>query len=492
METAAIHSIAAQKASEGKKPRITLVFKYMYPGELAQGIGILHSMLSENGYKVEQRNLNEDLGARLNMLMSLRPLERTIDHFVLKFNKGRRNAVLIRLLDALIDELDVRDSDLVGFSVHSKYHLPLYFALAKRIKERHGAKTVFGGPYIKLFHELIDMKQHGFIDYLAIADAELTVLGLARYLEGKESSLHDVPSLKFVENGKVVTSSVKVMESNLIPPPTFQKRRVKEMEALSHVGIGMPYEISKGCPHKCTFCTYPSLNRYRRKTIEKVIYDLKAMTEKNSSAKVKFTDATFNADPKFVNALCDAMIAEKLNLTWATWATPCISPELLGKMRQAGCIALYYGVETGSKRLNALMRKSVSVEDGERCLRDTAKAGIKVHANFIIGFPHERREDVVETLEFIRRNKEHFFKVYIYRFQLVKNTPIFLDPSFFRINILDSYGDFDFDTFKFDEVGGLGWDKKIMQTEAYVREVLSALRREGVTCFYDQRTHMPY
>jgi anaerobic magnesium-protoporphyrin IX monomethyl ester cyclase len=72
-------------------------------------------------------------------------------------------------------------------------------------------------------------------------------------------------------------------------------------------------------------------------------------------------------------------------------------------MKRAGCILIYYGVESGSQRVLNLMKKHIKIGQIVRAIRWTKEAGIETLASFIIGFPGETRKDIEETIAFAKR-----------------------------------------------------------------------------------------
>jgi len=475
-----------EKLFSESKFKIKLVFKYTYSDELALGISILDSFLSKHGYYVEQYNLNDNFDSFMNKLISSTYLSKKIFDTVknkIFIEMGYRylnsdNHPFARVLDKIINKMGLTSFELLGFSVHSKYQLIPYLALAKRIKERYNIPIVLGGPYIKLFHEYIDLEKYKFIDFLIISDAELALLELVRYLEGKQKDISKIPSLKYIHDNKIIRNKELLIDIEDIPIYNHNKQRLNKIQnSQFNISGGIPYIIAKGCPFRCTFCTYSSLNEYQRKSLDVVIKELKILKETHNCNKFRFTDATINANPKYLEDLCDILIENNLGIEWFAMATPNIKLELLIKMRRAGCLALMYGVETGSSKMNKSMRKTVSVERGEKCVQDTYSANIKNLLNFIIGFPHETIDDVKDTIGFIIRNSKFIHNVNISRFQLTPNVPIFNNPEQFDIKIIGQLSKLNIDTFKFDEINGLKWKQKIKQTKKHIRMVEKVVRK---------------
>ncbi len=70
---------------------------------------------------------------------------------------------------------------------------------------------------------------------------------------------------------------------------------------------------------------------------------------------------------------------------------PEMTDKLLRKMHQAGCIGLWYGVESGSQRILNKMKKGYDLETAKKVIHDTARNGIRVLIFMIVDFPGETR-----------------------------------------------------------------------------------------------------
>jgi len=90
-----------------------------------------------------------------------------------------------------------------------------------------------------------------------------------------------------------------------------------------------------------------------------------------------------------------------LEITWSCSSRiDTITEELLKIMRSSGCVAIYYGIESASKRILEYYRKKISLEKAKEAIRATKKAGIAAICSFIIGAPIETKKEMDETLKF--------------------------------------------------------------------------------------------
>jgi len=77
--------------------------------------------------------------------------------------------------------------------------------------------------------------------------------------------------------------------------------------------------------------------------------------------------------------------------------------ELLERMRASGCVSVSYGIESGSETILKAMRKNANLEQAKQAIENTRAAGLRCPVSFMIGYPGETRETVMETVEFCKK-----------------------------------------------------------------------------------------
>src|SRR5438045_6804954 len=86
----------------------------------------------------------------------------------------------------------------------------------------------------------------------------------------------------------------------------------------------------------------------------------------------------------------------------------CVDEELLERMAAAGCRSIYYGVETGSTRMQKIAEKNLDLQLFEPILRKTVTLDVAATASFITGYPQEEVTDQQATLDLIGSCFLHF------------------------------------------------------------------------------------
>jgi radical SAM superfamily enzyme YgiQ (UPF0313 family) len=132
-----------------------------------------------------------------------------------------------------------------------------------------------------------------------------------------------------------------------------------------------------------------------------------------------FQDDSFSASPRFVQSLCDELIARGSKMPWmARVRVDELSLPLLESMKKAGCIMLGLGVESGSERIIQIMKKQHGSKAWLGLCRQafawTRKLGIGTNAYYVLGNPTETREEIEQTIRFAMELNSDSIQVHFY------------------------------------------------------------------------------
>jgi radical SAM superfamily enzyme YgiQ (UPF0313 family) len=255
---------------------------------------------------------------------------------------------------------------------------------------------IVGGIHPTLLPErtLKDMEA----DLLVIGEGKLTFRELISCLK-EDRSFQKIPGIAYRLNGEIIINPLRPLIDNLDLLPFPARDLIFNPEDFS-INYGMIF-TARGCPSKCIFCASNKLwsRKVRFRSKENILEELKAVIKTHSISYFRFTDDTFTLNKKRTLDLCQLIIDEKLNIAWeCDTKVKCLDEELLEKMKEAGCIQVNIGVESGSERIRRLIRKECSIEKIEKAFRLINEVGIEAVAYFMFGFPSETKEDMEKTL----------------------------------------------------------------------------------------------
>jgi len=306
--------------------------------------------------------------------------------------------------------------------------------IAREIR-RHRPETqvIIGGPHVSSM-ALETVQRFPELGVAVCGEGEAVLGPLLRVLEhGK--GLNSIPGLVYRdEEGVVQATTAAPVQRDLdaLPMPAwdllpgFPKNFPPAIYDYPR-GPVATVAASRGCPFHCRFCDTSTFgSTIRRYSPRRVFEILSHLRERWGIRHVGFVDDLFVASRRRVSELCDLLIEAKLGLTWSCNArVDSVRPELLKKMRAAGCWEISYGLETGSPELLAAMGKVATVEQAEHAVRWTHAAGIRSKGLLMLGYPGESLATVEATRRFVCRIPMQVMS--LSKFTPYPGSPIYID-----------------------------------------------------------------
>ena len=134
-----------------------------------------------------------------------------------------------------------------------------------------------------------------------------------------------------------------------------------------------------------------------------VVDELEFLHRNYYANQFTFYDDAFTVDQDRTAQICEEIQRRGLKIKWdCETRVDMVTKELFVKMRQAGCIAVWFGVESGSKKVLNSMGKGFSLAQTKRAFKWAKEAGLMTVAGVILGFPGETKETAWETIRFVK------------------------------------------------------------------------------------------
>ena len=290
--------------------------------------------------------------------------------------------------------------------------------LVKQLKPH--VKVIVGGGIVSSSPQsLISVSS---VDVGIIGEGEEAVVEVIHAFENG-TPLSRIVGIAFQENGQVIETQHRKDIQNLdaLPFPAWDLFKVGEVYSRfpSHFSLFKARRIgsiytTRGCPFQCTFCY--TEKAVRQRSIENVIEELKELKGRYGIRHILIVDDLFVVRKKRTMEFCEAMIKNKMNLTWsATGRCNIIDPEFLKAMRAAGCEFMGLGIESGSDTVLKAIKKSQTSKMIIEAVKMVQRAGITPGGTFILGLPPETRETIRETVDVykqINRYRTHVNKFF--------------------------------------------------------------------------------
>ncbi|OGV53678.1 MAG: hypothetical protein A2X49_16145 [Lentisphaerae bacterium GWF2_52_8] len=358
------------------------------------GLGYLSSCLREAGF--ESLIYNAEFKAKPFPERTAAERMEAHSRFITSLNNDSHE-VWLEYLEVLKKE----KPDAVGFSCTSATIIPC-LKMAKWAKE-HGASTIFGGVHPSILPQ--ETLNNDCIDYILTGEAEKTLPAIMRALK-KGVRPEGVPGAGWKGESGLVLIPPEEPSRDMDSLPLPDKDHIVDRE--SQISLFGGILSSRGCPFKCRFCSGRSMHkgivRYRK--LESVLDEMAGINKKFGLSRVQFFDDSFLLNKKRAFEFCDKISESGLSMRWSAF-TRCdsVTPEILLRLKAAGCRYLGCGVESGSDRTLSKIAKGYTRADAIAGMRAIRNSGIALSMNIIIGFPFETVEDVKESISLIRELK---------------------------------------------------------------------------------------
>ena len=290
--------------------------------------------------------------------------------------------------------------DLIGISLRNLDNLtyPTSISYLKEVEEVVGicrqsipSRVVIGGSGYSLAPK--ELLQHLDVDFGIVGEGEEVFQQL----------------LKSLERGDPIPPSPCLLVKETPFPPLIEGARVFALQGpdrslfetnryLEEGGMGN-IQTKRGCPFSCIYCTYPLLEgkKVRLRKTEEVVEEIEHITEQGVDF-VYFVDDIFNYPPSYAETLCREIIRRKMEVKWTAFVNPGFLEEtLLELMKEAGCVGVEFGTDSGSQRMLENYKKSFTRDDIIRSSKICSKLTIN-HCHYLLfGGPGEDEETIEES-----------------------------------------------------------------------------------------------
>lgn len=156
---------------------------------------------------------------------------------------------------------------------------------------------------------------------------------------------------------------------------------------------------SRGCPFACEFCSNVVFgSSYRERSPTSVVDEVEEALWFGYE-RISFADDVFTMNRTRVLAICAEIEHRELSFAWECLArVDGFEPAIAQALRRAGCRRVFFGIESGSDEILRLMRKQITTAQARQAVAVARRAGLEVGAFFIVCYPGETDETVLETL----------------------------------------------------------------------------------------------
>ncbi|RJQ56223.1 MAG: radical SAM protein [Nitrospiraceae bacterium] len=263
--------------------------------------------------------------------------------------------------------------------------------------------VIGGGPHCSSFPE--SSVKEALLDIGVIGEGDFIINEIA---SGKD--LQQIKGIAYKKGDEIITNEredfIKDLDSLPFPAyPLYEKEKYKVPAAIARENPVAWVETSRGCVFGCIYCNKSCFGKtFRVKSPERIVEEF-AEVKKLGFREIHLTDDGFTTNIKRAKRICDLLIESKVNIGWSTITgirVDRVDFELLGKMRQAGCYRVYFGIESGNQEILNNIKKGITLEQVRKAVESAKKAKLEVAGYFMIGLPGETEKTMQDTIRFAK------------------------------------------------------------------------------------------
>jgi anaerobic magnesium-protoporphyrin IX monomethyl ester cyclase len=310
--------------------------------------------------------------------------------------------------------------DVVGYSVYTGSQA-YYRDLNLRIKHAVDVVSVFGGPHPTYFPEFIE--EPG-VDAVCIGEGEGAMLDLAQALQ-RGQQLTGIENWWFKrDGGEIERNPVRAAVDNLDAIAFPDRELLFEADEFTRQSGIKHFITSRGCPYDCTYCFNHALaevyrgkgKRLRQMSVDKVVEEVRWVQQRYSMQFVVFLDDLFIVYERWLEELAVKFPREVGLPFFCNVRANLVTPKKIDLLKQAGCVSVGMGLETGNPALrNQILKRNMSDAQIIEASTVIRGAGIELLTTNMLGLPGGTLANDFETLALNHACKPAYANAFLYQ-----------------------------------------------------------------------------
>ncbi len=298
--------------------------------------------------------------------------------------------------EELIRFIKKEDIKLVGVSFRTASYMSARTFVNGLAEIRNRIFIVAGGHHATAFPKraILDL----LCDVVVRGEGEYTIIELVNALQN-DKTLSDIKGITYRNREEIIDNEDRPPIVNLDELP------LPARNLLSYDSYTVSTIItSRGCPFKCIYCDKGvSTRQVKFRSPENIYSEIVEISKNYNEKKIYFVDDHFFLAKVRLNKVFDLIEKNNLRFNWICQARADeVDFEMLKRAKKLGCELIMYGVESGDPEELKYMNKETTVEQARTALLLTKKAGIRVRANFMLGFPISTHKTIRNTIRFAK------------------------------------------------------------------------------------------
>lgn len=277
--------------------------------------------------------------------------------------------------------------------------------------------VVLGGPYPTAAPQRA--LQVTAAAYAVLGEGERTAVALIRALLDGDTP-DRVPGVAWLADGELRTGGpvVYIDDLDAVPHPAWERIDIERFSALYNFNDlpllrppHVPITTSRGCPYRCSYCHNVFGRRFRARSATNVLEELELLHDRHGVNEIHVVDDIFNFDGHRVEAIAAGIRERGLDLALAFpngVRGDLFTRRQLELLREAGAYSITVALESASPRILERMGRTTDLDRLARNVQWMSELGMIVSCFVMFGYPGETRQDLEQTIRWIRDSHVDF------------------------------------------------------------------------------------
>lgn len=332
----------------------------------------------------------------------------------------RQFDVLVHKLDSLPLVLEQTQPDLIGVSLRNidnvdsiepRPYIDEYRQLIDQLRAHSSAPIVIGGSAVSLFPRQL-MSVLG-TDFAIVGPGEDTLCQL----------LEAMGTERVANTPNLLTEDTENISTTFSPPSlTGSCHNTDIIDFYWRKGGMIGIQTKRGCPKKCTYCTYPAIDgsAVQYAAPEDVVDEMERLLKDHGVNYFFIVDSLFNISAEQEQAFAEEICRRSLKLSWGAFFSPSrMERDYISILKQSGLRHVEFGTDSLCDTMLHSYQKRFTVKDVMRTSSLCTDIGLFVAHYLIFGGPGESPETIRETV----RNSHYYEKCVFFPFPGVRIYP---------------------------------------------------------------------
>lgn len=336
--------------------------------------------------------------------------------------------------DTIIQRIVEQNPDLVGFTVYEEL-IHETIQILQQVKKWADIPIVIGGHYAT-FNTRILMETIPEIDYINLGEGEQSFTALVNALDSSVK-YPEFEGVCYRKQGEIVNTGNSRMCMNLDTLPYPMRAVIDRRYRITNISA------SRGCYGQCSFCsTHSFYLKHKQPAIRirdavEVVKEMEYLVKTQNAYHFFFTDDNFMVNerlhPGWVNQFVTEILNRKLDVVFNfDCRVDDIELSLFSKLKQAGLIGVFLGVESNAESTLKLYNKGTSSQQNYQAITQLRRLRIDYWIGNIMFQPYTLLDDIQKDIDFFERIKYCLFFNYsnpvsclVGRLKVYKGTDIY-------------------------------------------------------------------